>query len=229
MASREYYTLVASLPALPYFEKAQRLPINEVRLWQRMGMLEPDDHLIVQKLIEIVSLQQQPLDRTDRDVIARYNEMAALASHHQQVREMIENEMNQRSIVVALRRRKKGMGPPRKDENWGVGSWLEHIIRNWNHPDFRKGMLHPWIPRARVFLENGQAFEMERLLSGESWKVADSIAQRNPFSFEAVLAYLNKWAVIKRWLAYDRAAACIRFEKLILEVTRGQEQLYENR
>ncbi len=51
MASREYYTLVASLPALPYFEKAQRLPINEVRLWQRMGMLEPDDHLIVQKLI----------------------------------------------------------------------------------------------------------------------------------------------------------------------------------
>ena len=43
MVRRSYYTLVASLPALPRLEQAERLPINETRLVERLRMLHPED------------------------------------------------------------------------------------------------------------------------------------------------------------------------------------------
>lgn len=228
MAGREYYTLMASLPALPYFERAQRLPINEVRLKQRIRMLEPEDITTVLKIVEFLAWQRQPIGRTDREIMRMYDEMVARTAHLPAVRDMIEYEMNQRSIMVALRRRKKGMGPPARGEKWGVGPWVDHIIRNWSHPDFRMGTVLPWIPKARLYLETGQALELELLMMRENWKAADAVTQQNPFAFEAMLAYLFKWGIIRIWLAHDREAAGSRFEKLILEVTGGQEQLFQN-
>ena len=35
MSPHRYYTLIASLPALPYFKLAERLPINRQRLEER--------------------------------------------------------------------------------------------------------------------------------------------------------------------------------------------------
>ncbi len=36
-----YYDLVASLPHLPHFERAERLPITRLRLDQRLRLLKP--------------------------------------------------------------------------------------------------------------------------------------------------------------------------------------------
>jgi len=231
MARREYYTLMASLPALPYFERADRLPINLVRLKERMKMLEPEDQEITKKLVEFIAWQQQPLERTDAEVVELYNGIKKLTAHHPVIWKMVEAEMNQRTILAALRLRSRGMGgapaaPPPRDRRWGVGSWLEHIIRNWNHPDFRMGMIFPWLPKARALLENGEALELERLIMRNNWRGADALFQENPFAFEATIAYLYKWGIIYRWLTYDRKAAGARFNKMILEVTSGQEQLF---
>ena len=50
MWKRQYYTLHASLPALPYFDKAKVLPISRERLEARMGMLAPEDAETMEKV-----------------------------------------------------------------------------------------------------------------------------------------------------------------------------------
>ena len=37
-----YYTLVTSLPLMPHFERAERIPLTRLRLEQRLRMLEPE-------------------------------------------------------------------------------------------------------------------------------------------------------------------------------------------
>ncbi|MDQ7821313.1 MAG: DUF2764 family protein [Candidatus Eremiobacteraeota bacterium] len=226
MAGREYYTLMASLPALPYFERASRLPINEVRLRKRLEMLEDDDRAVTRKLIEFLAWKQQPLERTDREVVTLYEQMERLTRHLPGAWSMIVKEISQRTIMAALRRRKKGQGPPGKWETWGVGPWVEHIELHWNNPDFMMGFTFPWIPKARSLLEGGEALELSRLLFKENWDTADGLSWDDPFSFEAVLAYISKWAIISVWLGYDNQAAEKRFNSLIMEVTHGQEQLF---
>lgn len=225
MGRKEYYTLVASLPALPYFERAQRLPINEVRLRKRMDMLEPEDLQIGKKIVEFISWNLQPVDRTDSDIVILYNELEKLTKHFPLIWKAIEDWMNQNTVLAALRRRKKGIGPPGRNEKWGEGPWHIHIIHNWNHPDFMLGAVFPWIAHVRLLFESGQALELQRFLTKENWKKADSVIQENPFAFEAIVAYFIKWGIIEYWLSFSSTAAGNRFDKLILEVTSGQEKL----
>src|SRR5690606_5321722 len=53
--SARYYTLIASLPALEYFETAKRTPINRVRLEQRLTMLEPDDAVELRRCEQLLA------------------------------------------------------------------------------------------------------------------------------------------------------------------------------
>ena len=43
MGSRMYYALVASLPTLLHFERAERLPISGYQLEKRLKMLAAED------------------------------------------------------------------------------------------------------------------------------------------------------------------------------------------
>ncbi len=224
MASREYYTLVASLPALPYFERALRLPINEVRLRERLKMLEPEDAGIVQKTLNFTGWQLQPLERTDMDMARLYDEMLQMASCYPALKFMVSEIMDQRTIVVALRRRHRGMAAPGKKDVWGVGQWVDHIRRNWEHPDFRLGLEYPWVPRAREFIETDQALELERLILRYNWKTADNFMSENPFSLESILLYMTKWIAIRNWLSFSSDAARVRFENFITEVIGRYEQ-----
>jgi hypothetical protein len=228
MGTREYYTLMASLPALPYFERASRLPINEVRLRKRMEMLDGDHQIMVKKIIQLIAWERQPMERTDRDVTRLYGEIEGLTHNYPLIWTMIEQGMSQRTVLAALRRRMKGTGPPGKHERWGVGPWLDHIIHHWNHPDFMLGLVFPWITKARPLLDGGQALELQRLLLKENWKNATQVSEKNPFAFEAVIAYLSRWGAISTWLGNDAVAAGSRFNTLVLEVTRGQEKLFDN-
>ncbi|MHC9544775.1 MAG: DUF2764 family protein [Vulcanimicrobiota bacterium] len=224
MATREYYTLVASLPAIPYFERATRLSINEVRLMERMKMLEPEDAEIVQKTISFIGWHLQPLERTDRDIVRIYEEMLTISSGYPVLKNMISMIVDQRTILVALRRRHREMPVPGRNDVWGVGRLVDHIRGNWKHPDFRLGLEYPWIPKAREFIETDQALELERLLQKQNWKMMDSLMTEKPFSLEAILFYILKWGITKSWLSFNSEAALARFENYITEVIGNYEQ-----
>jgi len=224
MSWKQYYTLYSSLPSLPYFERAVRLPINEVRLKDRMKMLDPEDVEIMQKTLTFIGWQMQPLERTDADVARISNEMLKAAAGYPTLKRMVSGIMDQRTILVALRRRHLEMPVPVKNEVWGIGQWVDHIRRNWKHPDLQLGLEYPWIPKAREFIETDQALELERLLMKKNWKVADDYMAEHPFSFETILFYVSKWAAIKNWLTFSADAARERFDNFITEVIDRYEQ-----
>jgi hypothetical protein len=217
----EYYTLIASLPPLPHFDRAERLPINRVRLRERFKMLEPDDMMVVQHVSAFYVWHGAPSARTDGEMVAEYNRLMKVVDQPL-IREMMTFPADVRTIMVALRRRHLGQ-PPVPGKPWAVGQWVRHIERNWYDADFRLSAVYPWVPLARQHLEAGETLVLERLLMDLNWEHVNRLAQGREFGFDAFVAYLFKWYLLERWLFYDSQASKTRFEELLTEVTNGDE------
>jgi hypothetical protein len=225
---RQYYTLISSLPALPRFERAERLPINEVRLVERLRMLDPDDRIVVERTASFLAWQRQPVERTDAEVVAFFRQMTDWTSSYPVLRQMIEYRMELRTVMAALRRRHRGLPAPAPAEAWGVGPWVSYIERHWEEADFRLAAIFPWIPQARQHLVAGETLALERLLMGLIWDRVDLLSP-DMFAFARLLAYLFKWDILRRWLACNRETAQTRFETLVMEVIGEHDQLFNGR
>jgi uncharacterized protein DUF2764 len=224
--NRAYYDLVASLPPLPYFEKAERNPINPERLRGRLRMLERDDRKTVDRAGEFIALHRQPVGRTDAEVVWMAQRFIDSTSSPALLR-LVKYRMDMRTVMAALRRKNKGMEAPLLGEKWGVGEWVTVIEKNWQDPDLKLASVFEWIPQARQLLEAGDALGLDRLLFSEEWRWVDSLGYGSEFSFDAVLAYLFQWDVLDHWLSYDAAAAEKRFEELVVEVTGEHYELFD--
>lgn len=206
-----YYTLMTSLPHLPAHFEVERNPITRPRLDERLKMLEPADAAVLEQLVDFLAWDRQPLDRTDNEVIKRYDHLIVTIANPL-VRKMIDERMDIRTIVSGLRRRKAGLSPPS-----GVGRLVGHIRRNWKHPEFNLQGRHPWIGEFSQLTKSGEAAEAERLLFSVTWKHWSRLAESYYFSFEAVLLYVARWSIVERWTSRDVSAGRRRFEQLIME------------
>ncbi len=225
MAGEAYYTLVASLPRLPHFEQAEWLPLSRKQLDQRLAMLTLE-HAVQLRFAEgQVQWQRQPVTRTSEQVVASYRKLLPHLTHPA-LREFVDYRMSQRTALVALRRRRRGLGPPAADEVWGVGPWVRRIPAAWERADLGLGHVFPWLEEAAKRLEAGDALGLERLLMDAVWTRLGRIGERSPFGFEPVIAFLFRWDILQRWLSYDAEAGKERFQELISEVTREHQQLF---
>lgn len=213
-----YYTLIGSLPHLPRLEKAQRLPISRLKLEQRLRMLDPDDAEQLTRA-EMLAAWQMTLakPKTDAELIARYQE--AIDSMQPVIRGFLEFRFGLQTLVAALRRRQAGLAAASKGESWGTGAGISNIGRQWNEPDFGLVHVHPWLPTARALLARQDAIALEKHLMTVVWEWLSRMAESNPFGFEAVVAYVFRWDLLRAWLARDPSAAKTRFQALIKEVT----------
>jgi hypothetical protein len=220
-----YYTLVASLPRLVHFERAEWLPLSRKQLDQRLSMLVPEDAAQLRLAEALVQWQRQPITRTTQEMLRGYRLVMERAPQPG-LRELVDFRMSQRTALVALRRRRRGLGPPAPGESWGMGPWVRRIEANWDSADLGLGDILHWIDEARGLLEAGNATGLERLLMDAVWRQLSRIADPHPFGFEQVLAFVFKWDIVQLWLSYDADAAKTRFQQLIAEVTRDHQQLF---
>lgn len=224
---RQYYTLVSSLPPIPDFEHADRLPITEARLTERLSMLEADDLEIVEFAKSVIAWKEHPMERTDAEVVTLFERIiTSLASRASPVRQMIEFRISVRTITAALRRRQLGHPAPKPGEPWGVGSWMRQIERHWDEPDFKLKAAFPWIPQVRQFLVDCEPLALQRLLLSVTWERMELLTRGSMFGFEVVLAYLFKWDILQRWLSYNRKEAQTRFDTLVTEVIGEHDQFF---
>lgn len=210
-----YFALMASLPHLPRFDRAQRLPINRERLDARLAWLKPDDALCVQQAEHFLEWQRQPIERTDAHMLSRFD---ALMREVRQpaLRRMVEFRFGLRVVVGALRRRRRG-DPAPVDAMWSTAPWAKHIARNWGDPAFKLAAQCPWLPQARALLERGETLGLERLLMGVVWDHLGTIGRVHHFDLDAVLVYLFRWDILERWLGYRPDAAAARIDRLVTE------------
>ena len=225
MGRQPYYTLLAGLPWLPRFDRADRLPISRERLHQRLRMLAPDDALVLERAVAFLAWQKDTSSTGDRDTIVRFKNLAESISNPDLIT-FFDFPVDQRTIMAALRRRHRGLKPPTAGEPWGVGRYVRHIERNWEDPHFNLAAVYPWISRARLHLEGGEAPALDRLLKNMLWDHMDRTVSPYDFGFPAVISYRMKWDILDQWLSYDGERARIRFEELVKEITDGQSKLF---
>jgi hypothetical protein len=220
---RRYYQLVASLPALPYFRRARLLPMSRKRLEDRLEFLHEEDLEELTRTEGLVSWHRQPITRTTEEITEMYDELMA-TTRNRALRSIVEFRMVMRTVIVALRLKRLGRGVP--SDRWGVGSYTRMLERRWAEPQFGLAAVFPWIPRVQELLDRGDAMGLEGLLMDQSWREISQVADRHPFGFEQVFAFVFKWDILHRWLSYDAGKARGRFEELILEVTREHQDLF---
>jgi len=218
MRRRVYYTLMASLPPLPRFDQAERLPISRERLQARRRMLEPEDESLLEASVAFLAWEREPAHRTDQDRAQELKRLGEL-SGHPGLWSLLEFPVNQRTVLAALRRRYRGRPAPVSGEPWGAGPLVRHLEKHWDDPDFKLRALYPWIPEARGHLESGEALALERLRLNLLWDRLDRSPYAHDFGLEAFLLYFLKWDMVQRWLSYSGQGAAARFEELVMEVT----------
>lgn len=135
--SNHYHMLISSLPPLPPRFDVDRLPISPERLQDRLRMLEPEDAQEIARLMEVLRWAQQFEEPNDDAVVKRYDELIQ-GVRNPLVREVVTVAMDARMIMTALRRRRRGLGPPRD----------RHRPTGCPHPP----PLQPARPRARPCL-----------------------------------------------------------------------------
>jgi hypothetical protein len=210
--STKYYTLIGSLPALPrHFEQAERVPISPLKLSERLKMLEPEDAMVVEELRDFLVWERQSLERTDQDVLHRYDQFKETLQNAF-AWELIHLVIAVRSIIVGLRCRRLQLDPP-----VGHTSIQAQIARNWGHPDFRLGMRFPWIGELEAMLRSETPLDVERKKLEIGWQYAKRLSEQYFFTFEAVLLYLIQWDIVDRWTRRNADTGQERFEQLVTD------------
>ena len=101
---------------------------------------------------------------------------------------------------------------------------MRRIEANWDAPDLNLSIHYPWIADVRESLEAGDAVSLERALMNAAWRKVGQLAERKPFGFEAVVAFVFKQDLLRAWLTHDGGTAKECFRQLIQEVTDDEQR-----
>jgi hypothetical protein len=219
--SNSYHMLVSSLPPLPPHFDVDRLPISPERLQVRLQMLEPEDAREIARVIDIVKWCRQFEESNDAAVVKRYGELMQEVTNPL-VYEVLTHLSDVRMITTALRRRRRGVGPP----PLGIGRWVEHIHRHFNQPDFGLGHVFPGIAQLAPLLEQGDVLNLHRGLEEARWADLKRRSEDYYFSFEAVALYVGRWDIIRRWLELRAERGRPIFETLVTEALGQYANIY---
>lgn len=218
LSADSYITLVASLPYLPPFEKAERVPITRLRLEQRLRILSADHTQQLAKAEALVSWRMS-LTKPKNDALMVSQYRALLRNiEYPALRDFIAFRIDQQTVLAALRQRKAGLTVASFEQTAHASRWTRFITQHWDDPDFRLTFMYPWIPEARRLLTANDARGLDRLLMTVIWQRLSHISDSNSFGFEAIFAFVFKWDLLQAWFARDPIIAKSRFQALIKEV-----------
>lgn len=221
MGSIEYIQLMASLPALGPILAAKIAPINRVRLRTRLQhMLRPDHFAEILAAASLLSWQRQTMLTTDADFLSRARKVIPTLKS-ETLRQLVHDQLEQRTVLAALRRRHARRDAPTASEVWGYGRYVDRIRANWREPAFSLGQLLKWVLPAKDRLDKSDAAGLERILLEAAWRHADRLVGAHDFDFEAVAFYVVRWDVLDRWTRYDAEAAAARFGALVADALNG--------
>lgn len=215
----KYYDLIASLPFLPHFTRADRLPITEPRLKQRLSRLTDSHAEQLQRALLLVKWRTDNwLGKTDAEHVHACRSLLE-STVEKSLRRYVELRMEQQTLLAAARLKRSGIGLPSTTLPWAAGPRVSYIRNHWDEPDFHLAHLYPWLHAAQSHLDSGDAQSLERVLMDVAWRWLSQCGDRDTFAFDAVFSYVFKWDLLRSWLACDQVKAKTRFTSLVDKVT----------
>ena len=220
--SNSYHMLISSLPVLPPRLDVERLPITFERLQGRLRMLEPEDAEEIERLLAVLRWGNQFEEPSDVAVVQRFDALMQGITNPL-VRDILAYGMDVRMIAVALRCRRRGLPLP----TVGIGQWFDHIRRHFNQPDFKLGQVFPGISEAEQLLAQGDLLTLYRqYVLGATWAYLKKRAEDYYFSFEAVVLYIARWDIMRRWQQLEAERGQEIFETLVTEALGEYADIY---
>jgi hypothetical protein len=202
----KYVVLMASLPPLGTLFEAATPPISRIRLESRLGLLEPADRHTLEQIANLIAWSAQPLERSDAAFVAEAHRFLA-TNRSPTLRRLVTQRLEMRTIVAALRRRRRGEAQPPAGEIWGFGEWVGLIERHWSAPTFQLDGIE--------LLEKDDLIGFERLQFSVVWAMLNHLGEGHHFDFEALIIYLARWSLVSRWSGYKAESAVVRFRQLV--------------
>lgn len=212
-----YITLVASLPSSERLFVAKQPPLTRLRLNKRLSALSEDHKNTLARVEDVLSWSAYDMSDGSDVAIAR-TKVALREITQPTLRAIIEERMDLRTAIAALRMKARGDAAP--TQPWGYGRWAKHIAGNWGDLTFRLDTSMPWLREAAALMERNDPQELERFILGVTFKQLQRHATRHQFDFEAVVIYVLKWNIFDRWAQSDTQAAAKRFSDLSLDALR---------
>ena len=220
--SNSYHMLISSLPVLPPRLDVERLPITFERLQARLRMLEPEDAEEIERMLAVLRWGNQFEEPNDAAVVQRKDALMQ-DIRNPLVRDILAYAMDVRMIEVALRCRRRGLPLPAV----GIGQWFDHIRRHFHQPDFKLGQVFPGIPEAERLLAQGDLLTLYRqYVLGATWRYLKKRAEDYYFSFEAVVLYIARWDIMRRWQQLETERGRAIFETLVTEALGEYANIY---
>ncbi len=210
---KRYYQLISSLPPLPSRLDQDKPLISRERLENRLRMLEPEDRSEIDRMIKALAWSRQ-FEEHDDLAVARGYDAVMLQVENRLVRECLTALMDVQMIATALRRKRRGLGPPQV----GIGQWFDQIRRRFNEPDFGLGHIVPGIARLAPLLQQGDLLTTHHGLVEATWSLFKRRADDYHFSFEAVVLYVARWEILRQWRETQPERGRQIFETLVKEV-----------
>ena len=177
MGGIEYVQLMASLPALGPILAAKRAPINRIRLLARLQMLRREHLAEIEAAANLLAWPDQAMLTSDADFVSKARKVIETLKS-ETLRQLVHHQLEQRTVLAALRRRHAGQAAPAASEIWGYGRYVDRIRANWREPGFGLAPSLKWVLPVKERLDKSDAPGLERILLEAAWRHADGLVGR---------------------------------------------------
>jgi hypothetical protein len=210
----KYITLMASMPALSTPFAAGELPMSRLGLEARLRLLDEDDAQELERIQQVMVWERIDISLPAPEIIRSVDAvMGSLNS--ETLRTVVRERFELRTVLAALRRRRRGEAAPPTGMAWGYGRHVDHIRRNWTRPHFGLRRAMPWLGEVRELHDVGSTLRLDQVISQVAWQGLITAQRAHEFDFDAVVLYVLRYDMIARWLGRSAEKARKRFDELV--------------
>jgi len=119
-----------------------------------------------------------------------------------------------------------------RSQGWSIGDFIkgegevQDMIRENKTKDFNLGLEYDYIPQLMKIVDEQDPVRKEKMIDAFKWVWLDERTFFEPFSMEAVFAYLCKLQMQQRWAKLDPERGKETFQKIIDDL-RGEAKVPE--
>ncbi|MEJ2754339.1 MAG: hypothetical protein P8104_00485 [Gammaproteobacteria bacterium] len=209
----EYSLLLSALPRLPYRLTSEPVPISRTRLWARLDLLHTEHRQILKRIIHVLSWEIKPLAPKHKDKVLQADTQRLLADlDYTALGSLLRQRLDLRSVVAALQYRLQHPDQAPQGD-WTPSSLRSMIQRKWHQADFGLSGQFPYVLPVAQRMQQHETLQVEKTVFEWLLRQLRCHAQRDTYSFVAVVMYWMQWDLLDRWGRYHEQAAAQRLGK----------------
>lgn len=224
------YTLLSSLPYLPHFQKAKKLPVSRVVLEKRALMLPEKERELSRQILINLEGCYFPTEESSGLIAKNYDMLLQRTQPYKNLHHTLRVFLERRIVAAIYRVGHFEVESKERPKEWWnlLGKWGVHpaVLKE------KRGMenRYLWLKDLKASIQDETPFEFTLLLTKMEWRDAERLAFSAPFSYEAFASYLIRWMILQMWLGFDTQKASNRFTTFTSEIVseyRHKHTLFE--